>query len=66
MASVHMGREVNALLLYASELRQREHLKSAAVSEDGSAPARKLAKPAEIVNKRIARTYIEGDMYWKA
>ena len=59
MAPVHMRREINALFLYASELRQREHLKSAAVREDGSAPARKLAKPAEIVNKRIARTYMK-------
>ena len=54
-----MGGEVYALLLYASQLSEREHLKTAAVRENGLVPVHELMQPPHFLHDLVSRAEVE-------
>ena len=58
-SAVDVGVKVNAFLLDVPKLCEGEYLKSAAVGEDWTVPARKLVKSAEGFNVAVARSEVQ-------
>ena len=54
-----MRGERNAFLLDVAQLRQREHLKSAAVRQDRAVPVHKLMQAAHLLHYIVSRTDVQ-------
>ena len=54
-----MRGEIDTLLFYLAELCERKDLESAAVSEYGPVPSRKLVQSAELLYKLVARAQMQ-------
>ena len=59
LAAVDIGRELDAVVADLAHRRLREHLKAAAVSQDGLVPIHKLVQAARLLNKIVSGAKIE-------